>query len=245
MKKIPGGLFAGLLFAARCRVSSASALSAALSSRLCLALLLSCTATALSSCLRVDMEALMAAATALSSSSLHNCCFNKKVKKIEQEILEVRMIGSTLMFSSERITGNRADNSDSPTVPPAFLTSASVPQLLVVVTRHNTWRPRAHFLAQPAARGFSEVRSKLKLRVTTFVPPLLPRRVVELKVDLAVLSGLCPVLAVFRSLVGLVVYLRAECVGELLCGAAAFLAQVVTLTEVLTQVLIVTVGSQK
>lgn len=49
----------------------------------------------------------------------------------------------------------------------------------------------------------------------------------------------------FRSLVGLVVDLRAECVGELLRGAAAFLAQVVTLTEVLAQVLIVAVGRQK
>lgn len=83
-----------------------------------------------------------------------------------------------------------------------------------------------------------------QLRVTTFIPPLLPWRVVELEVDLAVLSSLGPVLAVLRSLVGLVVDLSAECVGELLGGTAAFLAQVVTLTEVLAQVLVVAVGRQ-
>lgn len=80
----PGGLFAGLLFAVRCLASSASALSEALSSLLCLGALLSCTTAALSSCLRVTMEALMAAATARSSSSLHKRCFmikNRKVKK--------------------------------------------------------------------------------------------------------------------------------------------------------------------
>lgn len=82
-------------------------------------------------------------------------------------------------------------------------------------------------------------------RVTTFIPPRLSWCVVELEVDLAVLSGLGPVLAVLRSLVGLVVNLSAECVGELFSGAAAFLTQVVTLPEVLTQVLIVAVGQQK
>lgn len=81
--------------------------------------------------------------------------------------------------------------------------------------------------------------------MTTFVPPRLPWCVVELEVDLAVLSSLGPVLAVLRSLVGLVVDLGAECVGELFCGAAAFLTQVVTLPEVLAQVLIVAVGRQK
>lgn len=81
--------------------------------------------------------------------------------------------------------------------------------------------------------------------MTTFVPPRLPRCVVELKVNLPVLSSLGPVLAVLRSLVGLVVDLSAECVGELLCGTAAFLTQVVTLPEVLAQVPIVAVGRQK
>lgn len=84
-----------------------------------------------------------------------------------------------------------------------------------------------------------------QLYVTTFVPPLLSRCVVKLEVDLAVLSGLGPGLAVFCSLVGLVVDLCAECVGELFCGAAAFLTQVVTLPKVLAQVLIVTVARQK
>lgn len=84
-----------------------------------------------------------------------------------------------------------------------------------------------------------------QLRVTTFVPPRLPWCVVELEVDLAVLSSLGPVLAVLRSLVGLVVDLGAECVGELFCGAAAFLTQVVTVPEVLAQVAIVAVGRQK
>lgn len=93
--------------------------------------------------------------------------------------------------------------------------------------------------------NFITVLNTKQLCLTTFVPPLLPWRVVKLKVDLAVLSGLGPVLAVLRSLVGLVVDLSAECVGELLCGTAAFLAQVMTLTEVLTQVLIVTVARQK
>lgn len=81
--------------------------------------------------------------------------------------------------------------------------------------------------------------------VTTFIPPLLPRRVVELEVDLAVLSSLGPVLAVLSSLVGLVVDLGAECVGELFGGTAALLAQVVTLAEVLAQVPVVAVGRHK
>lgn len=68
-------------------------------------------------------------------------------------------------------------------------------------------------------------------------------RVVELQVDLAVLPGLGPVLAVRCGLVSLVVDLSAEGVGELFGGAAAFLAQVVTLSEVLAQVLIIAVGS--
>lgn len=67
----------------------------------------------------------------------------------------------------------------------------------------------------------------------TVVPPLLPGSVVKLQVDVAVLPGLCSVLAVRRRLVCLVVDLRAEGVGELFRGAASFLAQIVTLSEVL------------
>ena len=59
---------------------------------------------------------------------------------------------------------------------------------------------------------------------------------------MAVLPSLGPVLAVCCGLVGLVVDLSAECVCELFCGTAAFLTQIVTLSEVLTQVLIITVG---
>lgn len=58
---------------------------------------------------------------------------------------------------------------------------------------------------------------------------------------MAVLSSLCSVLAVCCSLVGLVVDLRAECMGELFCGAAALLTQVVALSEVLAQVLVIAV----
>ena len=73
----------------------------------------------------------------------------------------------------------------------------------------------------------------------TVVPPLRPRRVGELQVDLPVLPGLGAVLAVCRGLVCLVVDLRAEGVRELLRGTAALLAQVVALAEVLAQVLVV------
>lgn len=61
---------------------------------------------------------------------------------------------------------------------------------------------------------------------------------------MAVLPGLSPVLAVCCSLVGLVVDLSAECMGELFCGTAAFLTQIVALSEVLAQVLIITVDSK-
>lgn len=61
---------------------------------------------------------------------------------------------------------------------------------------------------------------------------------------MAVLSSLCPVLAVCCSLVSLVVDLSAEGVGELLCGTAALLAQVVAFSEVLAQVLVITVNSR-
>lgn len=96
-----------------------------------------------------------------------------------------------------------------------------------------------------ANQVFINASNTEQLRVTTFVPPRLSWCVVELEVDLAVLSSLGPVLAVLRSLVGLVVDLSAECVGELFCGAAAFLTQVVTVPEVLAQVAIVAVGRQK
>lgn len=78
----------------------------------------------------------------------------------------------------------------------------------------------------------------------TFISPLLSRGVVKLQVDVAVLSSLCSVLAVCCSLVGLVVDLRAECMGELFCGAAALLTQVVALSEVLAQVLVIAVNSR-
>lgn len=58
---------------------------------------------------------------------------------------------------------------------------------------------------------------------------------------MAVLSSLGPVLAVECSLVGLVVDLSSECVSELFSSAVAFLAQIVTLPEVLSEVLIITV----
>lgn len=60
---------------------------------------------------------------------------------------------------------------------------------------------------------------------------------------MAVLSSLCSVLAVCCSLVSLVVNLGAKRVSKLFCGAATFLAQIVTLSEVLTQILVITVGS--
>lgn len=58
---------------------------------------------------------------------------------------------------------------------------------------------------------------------------------------MAVLSSLGPVLAVECSLVGLVVDLGSECVSELFSRAVAFIAQIVTLPEVLSEVLIITV----
>lgn len=61
---------------------------------------------------------------------------------------------------------------------------------------------------------------------------------------MAVLSSLGPVLAVECSLVGLVVDLGSECVSELFSSAVAFLAQIVTLPEVLSEVLIITVQDQ-
>lgn len=79
----------------------------------------------------------------------------------------------------------------------------------------------------------------------TFIPPLLLSwGVVKLQVDLAVLSSLCSVLAVRCGLVGLVVDLSAECMSELFCGTAAFLAKIVTISEVVAQVRIITVDSK-
>lgn len=79
----------------------------------------------------------------------------------------------------------------------------------------------------------------------TFVPPPLSRSVVELQVDVAVLSGFGSVLAVFCSFVGLVVDLGTECMSELFCGAAALLTQIVTVSEVLAQVRVVAVDVDK
>ena len=61
---------------------------------------------------------------------------------------------------------------------------------------------------------------------------------------MAVLSSLGPVLAVCPGLVSFVVDLSAECMGELLGGTAAFLAQVVAFSEVLAQVLVITVDTK-
>lgn len=77
----------------------------------------------------------------------------------------------------------------------------------------------------------------------TFIPPLLSRGVGKLQINVPILSSLRPVLAVRCSLVGLVVNLTAECMGELFCSTSAFLTQVVALSEVLAQVLVITVES--
>lgn len=58
---------------------------------------------------------------------------------------------------------------------------------------------------------------------------------------MAVLSSLGPVLAVECCLVGFIVNLSSECMGELFSSAVAFLTQIVTLPEVLSEVLIITV----
>lgn len=79
------------MFPVLCLGSSGSILSA-LSSRQCLGALLSCTA-ALSSCLRIAMDALIAAATSLSSSSLH------EQAHIQRETV-TRMFGNFLTFYS-------------------------------------------------------------------------------------------------------------------------------------------------
>lgn len=58
---------------------------------------------------------------------------------------------------------------------------------------------------------------------------------------MAVLSSFGPVLAVKRSFVRFIVNLGSECMGELFSSAVAFLAQIVTLPEVLSEVLIIAV----
>lgn len=69
----------------------------------------------------------------------------------------------------------------------------------------------------------------------------MPRNVAELDVDLTVLPGLCAVLAVTGGLVGLVVYLRTECVRELLCVAPTLFAQEMTFTEVFPQKIVLAI----
>lgn len=61
---------------------------------------------------------------------------------------------------------------------------------------------------------------------------------------MAVLAGLGTILAVRRRLVCLVVDFGAECVGELLCGTDALLTKIVTFSEVLAQVLVITVKAR-
>lgn len=58
---------------------------------------------------------------------------------------------------------------------------------------------------------------------------------------MAVLASLGPVLAVECGLVGFIVDLGPECMCELFSSAVAFLTQIVTLPEVLSEVLIITV----
>lgn len=73
----------------------------------------------------------------------------------------------------------------------------------------------------------------------TLAPALVPRSVAELQVDLPVLPGLCPALAVAGGFVRLVIDLRAEGVGELLAAAAALLAEEVLLAEVFPKVFVI------
>lgn len=58
---------------------------------------------------------------------------------------------------------------------------------------------------------------------------------------MAVLPSLGPVLAVECSLVGFVVDLSPECMSELFSSTVAFLTQIVTLPEVLSEVPIIAV----
>lgn len=58
---------------------------------------------------------------------------------------------------------------------------------------------------------------------------------------MAVLPSLGPVFAVECSFVGFIVDLGSECMGELFSSTVAFLTQIVTLPEVLSEVLIITV----
>lgn len=58
---------------------------------------------------------------------------------------------------------------------------------------------------------------------------------------MAVLPSLGPVLAVECSLVGFVVDLSSECMSELFSSTVAFLTQIVTLPEVLSEVPIIAV----
>lgn len=73
----------------------------------------------------------------------------------------------------------------------------------------------------------------------TLAPALVPGSVAELQVDLPVLPGLCPALAVAGGFVRLVIDLRTEGVGELLAAAAALLAEEVLLAEVFPKVFVI------
>ena len=89
-------------------------------------------------------------------------------------------------------------------------------------------------------RSTNSVLLTISVRIST-ISPLLARGIAELQVDVPVLASLGPVLAVGSSLVGFVVDLSAKGVSELLCTAAALLAKVMALPEMLHEVLIIAV----
>lgn len=74
----------------------------------------------------------------------------------------------------------------------------------------------------------------------TIVPSLLPWGIVELYVNLPVLPSLSPVLAMGSSFVGFVVNLCPKGVRELLCTAATFLTEIMAVSEVSSEIAIVT-----
>lgn len=78
----------------------------------------------------------------------------------------------------------------------------------------------------------------------TLTPPLVPRSIVELKVYLSVLPGLCPVLAVAGCFVRFIIYFCAESMGKLFCAAPSLFTKEVLFAEVFTKVFIIT-GKRK
>ncbi len=78
----------------------------------------------------------------------------------------------------------------------------------------------------------------------TVISSLLSGCIVELNVDLAILPCLSPVFAVGSSFVSLIVNLCAESVSELFCIAAALLAEIMAISEVLAQVRVVAIGQK-